>query len=116
MRHAVKHGLTEIDAIRAALDRLYKANVDRFSAYSPRLVWNGDRSATVTLMVMSRAVVADFAITEDEILIDGKFPFVFSHFEGRILRAIGDHLDKAFAAARAGRAGTATRGGASDPS
>jgi hypothetical protein len=105
MRHAVKHGMTEVDKIRAALDRLYAANVDRFAPYSPRLVWNGDRSATVSLVVMTRTVIADFVITDDEILIDGKFPFVFGHLEGRILRSIGDHLEKSFAAARADRAG-----------
>jgi hypothetical protein len=50
---------------------------------------------------MAKSVATDFVITDHEVLIDGRFPFLFSHAEGRILRRIGDHLEKSFAAARA---------------
>jgi hypothetical protein len=104
MKRAVKHGMTDVDRVRAALDGAYKANAERLSPYSPRMVWNGARAATVSVTVMTKPIITDFTITDDEVLVEGKIPFIFSHFEGKIMKVLGEQLETWFAKARSGGA------------
>jgi hypothetical protein len=104
MKRAVKHGMADIDLVRAAIDGAYKANADRLSALSPRMTWNGARAATVSLTVMTKTIATHFTITDEEILVEGKIPFIFSHLEGKIMSVLGDQLEMWLAKARAGEA------------
>ena len=99
MKRSMKHGLASVDRVKAALDRAYKTNADRLAPFSPKMVWNGDR-ATVSLTMMMKTVSASFAVTADEVLVEGKIPFIFRHLEGKIMDALGEHLELAFAKAR----------------
>jgi hypothetical protein len=93
MNRTLKHGMADIDRVRAAIDGAYKANVDRLSPYSPSLVWNGARAARMSVTVMRKTITADFTITDDAILVEGKVPFMFSHFEDRIMNRLGEQLE-----------------------
>ena len=104
MKRAVKHGMADVDRVRAALDGAYKANADRLSPYSPRMVWNGARAVRVSVTVMTKPIVTDFTITDDEVIVESKIPFLFSHFEGRIMSVLGEQLETWLAKARAGEA------------
>jgi hypothetical protein len=104
MKRAIKHGMVEVGHVRAALDRAYKANADRLSPYSARMVWNSDRAATVSVTVLTKPIVANFIITDDEVLVESKIPFLFSHFEGRIMDVLGEQLQIWLAKGRTGEA------------
>jgi hypothetical protein len=93
MTRAVKHGMADLNRVRAAIDRAYKANADRLSPYSPQMVWNTTRAATVTLRVMTTTLTTDFTITDDDVLVEGKIPFLLGHVEGRILQVLGEQLE-----------------------
>jgi hypothetical protein len=99
-KRTVKHGMSDVERVRAALDGAYKANALRLSAYSPKMVWNGARAATMTVTVMTRTITTDFTITDDEVLVEGKIPFAFRHLEGRIMTVLGEQLVTWFAKTR----------------
>jgi len=101
MKRTLKHGMTDIDRVRAAIDGAYHANVDRLSPYSPSLVWTGARAARMSVTVMRKPITADFMITDDAILVEGKIPFIFSHFEDRIMNRLGEQLETWLAKERA---------------
>lgn len=103
MKRAVKHGIADVERVRAAIDAAYKANLNRLSPFSPKMVWNGDR-ATVSLTMMMKTISASLTVTADDVLVEGKIPFIFSHLEGKIMDALGEHLEAAFAKARADEA------------
>ena len=100
MKRAMKHGIADVTRVRAAIDAAYKANASRLSPFSPKMVWNGER-ATVSLIMMTKTISASLTVAGDEVLIEGKIPFLFSHLEGRIMDALGEHLETAFARERA---------------
>jgi hypothetical protein len=99
-KRTVKHGMTDIERVRAALDGAYTANALRLSAYSPKMVWNGARAATMSVTVMTRTITTDFTITDDDVLVEGKIPFAFRHLEGRIMTVLGEQLETWFAKTR----------------
>jgi hypothetical protein len=103
-KRAIKHGLTDLGRVRAAIEDAVRANADRLSAYSPRLVWNGERSAALSVSVIAKAIRADFTITDDEVVLEGDIPFVFTHLEDRIMSRLAEQLEAAFARARDQRA------------
>jgi hypothetical protein len=100
MKRALKHGIADVDSVRATLNGAYKANASRLSPYSPKMVWKGAREATVVVTVMSRPIVTDFTITDEEVLVDSRIPFVFSHFEQRIMNVLFEELETWFSKAR----------------
>ena len=102
MKYTVKHGLGDTDRVKWALDKAFKANTDRLAAYSPKMKWTGPREATVTFTVMAKTLAAGFTIADDDVVVEGKVPFVFKHFEERIKKVVGQHLEEWFAKARAG--------------
>jgi hypothetical protein len=103
-KRAVKHGMADIDRVRVALDGAFQANAKRLSAYSPRVVWNGARAATVSLTVMTKTIIANFTITDDEVLVEGKIPFLFSHLDGKIMSVLSEQVETCLAKARAEQA------------
>jgi hypothetical protein len=105
MRRLFKHGMADLDRVKAAIEAAYKANASRLSPYSPRMVWKGARAATVSLTVMAKTITTDFTITDDDVLVEGKIPFLFSHLEGRIMNVLGEQLETCFAKARAEQEG-----------
>ena len=104
MKRAMKHGIADVERVRAAIDGAYKANANRLSPYSPRIAWKGAHSGTVSLTMMMKTISANFIITDDEVLVESKIPFLFSHLEGRIMDVLGEQLEIAFAKARADEA------------
>lgn len=96
--------MTDLERVRDAIDNAYAANRARLSTFSPTMVWNGARAARLAVTVMAKAITADVTITDDEVHVEGKVPFVFSHFEDRILTALVERLDASLAAARESRA------------
>lgn len=96
--------MTDLDRVRAAIDSAYAANRARLSPFSPTMVWNGARAAKLGVTVMAKAITADVTITDDEVHVEGNVPFIFSHFEDRILTALVEQLEAALGAARASRA------------
>ena len=101
MKRALKHGMADLDRVKTALDLAYKANADRFSDCSPAIVWNGAREARVSLTIMAKSIIADFTITDDHVLVESKIPFLFSHFEGKFMDVIGEHVEMWLARIRA---------------
>ena len=99
-RRAIRHGLADVERVRTSIDEAINANADRLSAFSPRLVWNSDRAATLSGTVMGKAVRADFTITGEEVVLEGEIPLLFSHFEDRIMSGLGEQLEQALARAR----------------
>jgi hypothetical protein len=104
MKRSIKHGMTDLDRVRAAMDGAYRANVDRLSALAPRMAWTADRAATMSITVMAKTIRADFTVTQNEVLIEGKVPFLFSHLEGRIMTALSEQLEVWLAKVRNGAA------------
>jgi hypothetical protein len=104
MKRAVKHGFADLERVKAAIDGAYKANADRLSALSPKIVWNGARAASISATVMAKTIVATFTITDDEVLVESKVPFLFSHFEAKIMNALDEHLELWLAKVRSGEA------------
>jgi hypothetical protein len=100
-KRAVRHGLDDPDRVKAALEAAYKANAGRLSGYAPSLVWRDARTATMSLSAMAKTITADLTITDTEVVVDSKVPFLFSAFEGRIMDGLSDHLEAWFAKARA---------------
>ena len=101
MKRALKHGMTDIDRVRTALDAAYKANAARLLPYAPKMVWNGAREATVAVTVMSKSIVANFTITDEDVIVESKIPFVFSYFEEKIMKILSEALETSFAKVRA---------------
>jgi hypothetical protein len=93
MKRVVRHEMVNLDRVRAAIDGAYKANVHRLSPYAPKLAWNGARLATMSITVMTKTINANFTITDQEVLIEGKVPFLFGHLEGRIITVLAEQLE-----------------------
>jgi hypothetical protein len=101
-KRVVTHGLTDMDRVRASIEEAVKANAERLAPYSPRLMWNGPRAAALHATVLGKSIRADFAITDDDVQLQGEIPFVFSHFEDRIMTRLCEELEQALARARGG--------------
>lgn len=97
----LKHGLNDLDCVRDAITRAFQANVARLSGLSPTMVWKDAQAATLSVTVMMKPVTADLTITDQEVHLEGKVPFIFGHFEDKILSAVVEQLESSFAAARA---------------
>ena len=103
MKRALKHGMADLGRVKTALDLVYKNNLDRLAPYSPTIVWKGAHEARVSLTIMAKTIIADFTITADHVLVESKVPFLFSHFEGKVMDAIGEHLEREFSRLRANK-------------
>jgi hypothetical protein len=102
-KRAIRHGLADAGRVRASIDQAVKANAARLAPYSPQMAWKDERAAALSVTVMAKTIRADFTITDDEVLLEGEIPFLFSHLEERIMGRLGEHLEEAFARARAER-------------
>jgi hypothetical protein len=102
MKRAVKHGVADVARVKAAIDGAYKANAGRLSALSPKIVWNGARAVSLSITVLAKPIVANFTITDDDVLVESKVPFLFSHLEGKIMNTLAEHLELWLGKARAG--------------
>jgi hypothetical protein len=102
-KRAIRHGLGDAASVRTSIDEALKANANRLSAYSPRMVWTNERAATLSVTVMAKTIRADLTITDDDVLVEGEIPFLFSHLEERIMGRLGEQLEASFAKARADR-------------
>lgn len=101
MKRVLKHGMADVDRVKAAIEGAYKANSNRLSPFAPKLVWKNARAATMSVTVMTKTMTTDFTITDDEVRMEGKIPFLFSHLEGRIMNVLGEQLEIWLAKARA---------------
>lgn len=78
------------------MDAAYLAHVDRLAPVSPKMVWTSPDTARMTATVMTRTITADFTITNEEVLVETKVPFLLSHLDGRIMQGLSEHLEASF--------------------
>lgn len=88
------------EQVRAAIDSTVKANMARLAPYAPTMVWTDASAATVSVTVMAKTITANLLVTDTDVEVDAKVPFIFSHFEGRIMQVLSEQLEASFAAAR----------------
>lgn len=100
----LKHGLTNLDLVRKAIDDTWASHRGKLEPYSPTMTWTDPRTARLGVTVMAKALTADMTISDDEVQVEAKVPFIFSHFEDRILSALVDRLETSLAAARGSQA------------
>lgn len=96
----LKHGLTDQDLVRKAIDDTWAANLGKLEPFSPTITWKDSRTARLGVTVMAKALTADMTISDDEVRVEAKVPFIFSHFEDRILSTLVERLETSLAAAR----------------
>ncbi len=102
MKYVAKHGIDDLDQVRTVIEKAYGSYKERLSEYSPSLSWKDERNATVSFAVMKKSISTDFEITDEEIRIEGKIPFIFKPFESKIEKVVGGEVDKWIAKAQAG--------------
>lgn len=102
MKYVAKHGIDDLDRVKTVIEKAYDSYKERLSDYSPNLSWKNDRSATVSFTVMKKTIDTDFEITQEEVRIEGKIPFIFKPFESKIEKVVGGEVDKWIAKAQAG--------------
>jgi hypothetical protein len=102
MKYVVKHQLDDLGRVKTVIEKAYESYAKRLADYSPRINWRDDRNAAVDFTVMKKKIEANFAITDDEVRIEGNIPFLFRPFQGRIEKVIGEEVEKWLAKARAG--------------
>ncbi len=94
MKYVTKHGIDDLDRVKTVIEKAYDSYKERLSEYNPNLTWKDDRNATVSFSVMKKSLNTDFEITEDEVRIEGKIPFIFKPFEGKIEKVVGGEIEK----------------------
>ncbi len=102
MKYVAKHGIDDLERVKTVIEKAYGSYKDRLSEYSPNLSWKDDRNATVSFSVMKKSLSTDFEITDHEIRIEGKIPFIFKPFESKIEKVVGGEVEKWIAKAQAG--------------
>lgn len=102
MKYVAKHGIDDLERVKTVIEKAYGSYKDRLSEYNPNLSWKDDRNATVSFSVMKKSINTDFEITDQEIRIEGKIPFIFKPFESKIEKVVGGEVDKWIAKAQAG--------------
>ena len=102
MEYSIKHRMTDLDRVKAVVDKAYRTYVERLADYSPSLRWTDDRSATVSFTVMNTTLDATVTITDDELRVHGDVPFFFRPFEGQITKVLGEEIEKWLARTRTG--------------
>ena len=102
MKRVVKHGVAELSRVKAAIDAAYNANASRLSALGPKIVWNSPHTAVITISVLAKTIAVNLAITGEDVVMESKVPFLFSHLEGPVMDKVGVHLESWLAKARAG--------------
>lgn len=102
MKYSVQHGLPERSRVRTVVEKAYVAYEERLSDYKPRLEWLSEERATIAFTVMSQSITALVEFDDKELRIDGKVPFLFKAFEGKIEKVLGSEMDKWLVKARAG--------------
>ena len=104
MKRVVKHGVADVDRVKGAIEGAYKAHAGRLSALAPKLAWANARAASISITVMAKPIVSNFTITDDDVVVETKVPFLFSHMEGKIMDTLCEHLELWLVKARAGEA------------
>ena len=102
MEYVAKHGLSDLDRVRSVIDHAYDAYRKRLADYHPSMKWVDERHATVSFRALGKTIEAKFAVTDEEVRVNGDIPFVFRPFQGKIERVIGQEVEKWLAKARAG--------------
>ena len=95
--------MVDLDRVKNAIDKAYDAYAERLADYSPSLRWKSDRAATVRFTVMNKTLDTDLIITDDELRLQGKVPFLLRPFEGQITKVLSAEIEKWLAKARAGQ-------------
>lgn len=94
MKYRVQHGLPNTDRVRTVVDRAYEAYKERLAKYDPSITWQGDDRAVISFAIMGKKLDANVEIDERELRLDGKVPFLFRPFEGKILGVVGGEVEK----------------------
>ncbi|MCA9650216.1 MAG: polyhydroxyalkanoic acid system family protein [Myxococcales bacterium] len=102
MKYSVKHGLADTSRVRLVVEKAYSAYEERLRDYRPSIDWTGDQQAKIGFTVMSQSVSAELEFDEQELRIDGKVPFLFRPFQGKIESVLGREMDKWLEKARNG--------------
>jgi hypothetical protein len=102
MKYSVQHGLPDRSRVRVVVEKAYEAYEQRLSDYKPKLEWMSDDRATIGFSVMSQTINALVEFDEQELRIDGKVPFLFRPFEGKIEKVLGSEMNKWLEKARNG--------------
>ncbi len=102
MKYSVQHGLSERSRVHTVVEKAYLAYEARLSDYKPKIEWVSDERATIAFTVMSQSITAVVEFDEKELRIDGKVPFLFKAFEGKIEKVLGNEMNKWLEKARAG--------------
>lgn len=102
MKYSVKHGLPDPDRVRIVVEKAYSSYEERLRDYRPSIDWKGDQRAQIGFTVMSQSVTADLEFDDTELRIDGKVPFLFRPFQGKIESVLGREMDKWLEKARNG--------------
>jgi hypothetical protein len=94
MKYVAKHGIDDLDRVKTVIEKAYDSYKERLSEYNPNLSWKDDRNATVSFTVMKKSLSTDFEITDNEVRIEGKIPFIFKPFESKIEKVVGGEVEK----------------------
>lgn len=102
MKYNVEHGLDDPSRVRVVVEKAYSAYEERLRDYRPSMSWVGDKRAKIGFTVMSQSVTAELEFDDKELRIDGKVPFLFRPFQGKIESVLGREMDKWLQKARDG--------------
>jgi hypothetical protein len=108
LRYATKHGLAHPAQVRAAVDAIATHYMERFPDYDPSFRWLSDDKAEVTFRAMGQTLCTTLTIRGDELIAEGKLPFVFFPFKGKILQVLEREIETSLRRARSGELGQAT--------
>ena len=102
MKYSVKHGLDDPARVKTVVEKAYSAYEERLRDYRPSIDWHGEKQAKIGFTVMSQSVTAELEFDDSELRIDGKVPFLFKPFQGKIESVLGREMDKWLEKARNG--------------
>jgi hypothetical protein len=98
MKHKIRHGL-EHDLARKVTHKAFDSYQKRYAQFNPQADWITEDKANVAFSVKGVSLDGSIEITDDDVIIDLKVPFVFKPFRkkavGVIESEIRDWIDKA---------------------
>ncbi len=104
MKHVIVHDLG-VPMAKKVTERAFAEYEQRYAKYDPKFHWASDRKAEITIHAMGVTLAGAMEVSEGEITVDVRVPFILRPFRGRAMEIIEREVKVWLGRAHAGELG-----------